>query len=836
MRILYILIVFIISSVSLFSQSQSGSFLRYYESVNFMQAPDVAMKFGSYGFTNPAITSYLHDGDNLLSVSTKESDIRKVAILGGSPYGGYGIVYNNYGKYNSIDYRYSLAFGDRNFSYGVGYGFVGGDKAKLGRSNTWQWSFLYRPSNGNVSLSAGQIYSIDKNDYETFAQFALRPIKSYPLAFFADAALYLNYKGSLVDALVKQSTINNGLQYSYGVSWEVVDGFRINARKYSNPYINNTLVKGDFLSVGLDVSFGSSGVQLGGGSTSKENSFVSYNVRFGAKDRVFIDQGLIFKQFVTYDLSGTIKYQNSPYFDDSRTLLSVLQDLDIVLKNDAIKGIVINAVGFSANPSIAWEIREKLREIKKAGKYVYIFIERASLEDYHFASVANRIIMDEMGSVVPSGYALGGSYYKNMLDKLKIGYEELRLFKYKSAAESYARTGFSEGQKEQLQSLVDSWYKTTVSEIAAERPDIDTADVEKFINGQLFYNTKELKEKKFIDYVGRWTDKQAVMDSIKKMDSLKGIYLTPSYFALNKSPEPFDDKWGQYSNKIAVIYAVGICAMEDGINARSLVESVKAAVESPSIRAIVLRVDSPGGDALASEYIAKVIRENKDKKPIIVSQGMLAASGGYWLSMDGDKILASPKTITGSIGVISSWMYDKGASESLGINTDIVQKGKYADLGYSWKLPIIGLGLPTRNLTDDERKQWEGTISTMYDDFITKVAAGRHKDKDSIHQVAQGRVWTGADGLKNGLVDEIGGLDKAIKLAKIEAGLSLDKEIDIIEFPTPKFDFQKFITGLFGFNLKSTVDQVNLLQFKAKNNGLPMPMLPVEFWQYYTAE
>lgn len=841
MRFLTTLAIFALSMTSLFAQSTDRpSFLRYYEYADMMQAPDAAFKFGLYGFANPAITSYLHDADAQFTLTQDaDMDAMKYGIFTGGPNGGFGMLYNNYGQLDTnsgdvkvYDYRYSFAFGDRNFSMGFGYGFVGGNKSAAGRSNSWQWSFLYRP-NGNISISGGQTRSIDQEDHESNAQIAIRPLKNYPLALFADASLYLSNSQNFSDIADDNTIVEQGLRYSYGISWEVFDGFRLNGRMFSNPFVNGTEVKGDYFTVGLDLSLGDYGIASSSGNVNGDKGFSTVSIRTGAKDRTIFDDISIIpaKFYTTLNLSGGIKYQRSPFFDDSRTLLETIELLDEIKNNSMIKGVLINAVGFAANPSISWEIREKIKEVKLSGKKVYMFIERTDLEGYHFASVADKIIMEEMGSVSPSGYILGGSYYKNMLDKLKIGYEEIRLFKYKSAAERFARDGFSEGQKEQLQALVDSWYKTTVNEIAAERPDINPSDVESLINDKLFYFSNELKDKKFIDMYGRWTDREDILEEIEK-----GAEILPGALIVRNRPEPFDDQWSEDNSGIAVIYVVGVCAMEGGINARKLVEDVKRAVENDAIKAVVLRVDSPGGDALASEYIAKVVRDNKDKKPIIVSQGMLAASGGYWLSMDADKILASPKTITGSIGVISSWIYDKGAAEEIGITTDKAQKGKYADMAFTWGDPLIGLGLPTRNLTPDERTQWEATISNMYEDFLNKVAAGRGKDRDAIHEVAQGRVWTGIDGLDKGLVDEIGGLEAAIKLARKEAGYEEDELSNVYEYPKPTFDLGGFLGGLVGFNLNTTVEKANLLKFRAENNGVPMPLVPIDFWQYYVTE
>src|SRR5690606_29314115 len=161
--------------------------------------------------------------------------------------------------------------------------------------------------------------------------------------------------------------------------------------------------------------------------------------------------------------------QKNIFFDKSKSFLDIITKLDAIKKNDLIKGILVNITGMQTNPSIAWEIREKLKEFKENGKTVIIFMERTDLEGYHFASVADKIIIDEMGMITPTGYIMGRSFYKNMLEKLNIGFEEIRLFKYKSAVESFAREDYSEGNREQLQAIVDSWYETTISEIAKDR-------------------------------------------------------------------------------------------------------------------------------------------------------------------------------------------------------------------------------------------------------------------------------------------------------------------------------------------------------------------------------
>ena len=266
MKKIFLILILSLIAIPLLSQDKNRpSFLRYYEYSDLMQAPDAAYKFGLYGFSNPAATSYLHDGDMQFSYSMNgNQEFNKFGYFTGSHNSGFGLIYNRYkdaqnNQYGVFDYRSSIAFGDRIFSIGLGYDFVGGSKTKSGRSNSWQWSFLYRPS-GNFSISGGQTRSIDKNDYETNAQIAIRPIASYPLALFADASLYTANNLDFDDLFAKSVNLKNGLRYSYGVSWEVVDGIRVNGRMFSNPYINGTEINEDYYSLGFDLSLGTYGV------------------------------------------------------------------------------------------------------------------------------------------------------------------------------------------------------------------------------------------------------------------------------------------------------------------------------------------------------------------------------------------------------------------------------------------------------------------------------------------------------------------------------------------------------------------------------------------------
>jgi protease IV len=421
------------------------------------------------------------------------------------------------------------------------------------------------------------------------------------------------------------------------------------------------------------------------------------------------------------------------------------------------------------------------------------------------------------------GYLWGRTYIKGTLEKIGIGFDEWRFFKYKSAAESLSRDRMSDADREQLQKLVDDWYKISKTDICEGRH-LTAQQFDTLVNTKAIFLAQQARENGLIDSIGRW---DVVKDLVKKETGSDASFISSG--SLAKFNLPYDNHWSEPPH-IAVIYALGDCDMDEGIAARRLVKDVEAAVDDSRIKAIVLRVDSPGGDAIASDYIAEAMKKAKGKKPIIVSLGFVAASGGYWLSMYADTIVAAPGTITGSIGVIGGWMYNKGLKETLGMSTDFVKVGAHADLGFGFRLPFIGLGIPDRDLTAEERTIAETGIKTMYKEFVEKVSLGRKKKFDEIESIAQGRVWSGLDGKQNGLVDMLGGLEKAINIAKERAGIQKDQDATIVEMPKKGLiDFSMFAPKLFGIETKIVADPTTeLLKFRLKHNGESLPMLPME--------
>ncbi|MBM2814973.1 MAG: Periplasmic serine protease [Ignavibacteria bacterium] len=792
--------------------SAQHSFETYYQLSDFMQAPSTAFKFGLYGFDNPVTTTYLKDADMMLTLSGQNGDMGKFnryGLFSGGPHSGFGLLSNSDGSFTVYDYRYSVSFGDKIFGMGIGYGFTGGDKSHYRRSNILSWGAMYRPI-GNLSVGFHQTFGLDRNDFESVGQLGIRPLKDYPLTFFGDFSMFNNDQ-------IKD------IHWSAGVSWEFLPGVRLNGRYFDNK----------MMSIGADISFGKFGIAAGNNFNSEGGSgFSTATIRFGAQDRTIIESVFEKNKYLKLAIPGNIKYRKNIFFDNSVTLMSFLKIIEAAKNDPSISGIVLNATNMGANRELLWEIREKLLEFKAIGKKLFIFIERVGIKGYHFASIADAIIIDPIGSIALEGFAMGRSYYKNFLAKAGLGFEEFRYFKYKSAVEVYARDKMSEGEREQRQRLLDDWFEQVRKETCQSRKSISEAQFDALTEEQMIYTPKNAKDKRLVDTFGRWNDVEKIM---KNLDSLFGGF--KGIREITEDKKPIDDRWGRCESEIAVIYVIGSCAMDEGIKARKLVNDVKWAAENDNIKAIVLRIDSPGGDAMASDYIADVVRKFKDKKPFIVSQGAVAASGGYWLSMDAHKIVAAPMTITGSIGVIGGFFYNKGLFDSLGIAADVLKKGKYSDLGYPVVFPFLPIGIPSRGPSVDEKASIETMIKSFYKDFVGMVAEGRKMNPDSIEKVAQGRVWTGSDGLKIGLVDKLGGLETAIAIAKESAGLKKDEKVSMIELPKPEFfDFSELLNSLMGFNVKDMTAPASHLLFRMKNNGIPLAVVPMDYMDYTIEE
>lgn len=804
MKRLFFLCLLANSVVQLMVAQPASNITPYYVRNDFQLASPGALKFGLYGYDNPALLSYVREFDMLLAWSDNNSrvfDFYRWGLFAAAPNVGVGVTREKVLSDYVTNYSIALGTGNRSFSGGMTYNFTTATNPFLDQSDLLTLGTLIRPM-PLISVAAHLTSAVNVKGWEAVGEVGVRPFGNETITAFGDYVVHRTPQ------LHKE-------YWSVGAAVEVLSGIRLTGRYFDNNAFN----------IGFQFSLGKASVETQSHYTvNGKYAYNTYGIRVGAYDRTIIYTIIPSKpKYVSMDMNGIIGYQRYMLFDNTKTLSDVLTFIEAAKNDPSVSGIALNTSGMIADREKLWEIREKLKEFKSTGKKVIMFIDRGGIDVYHFASVANTIVMDPFGTITLEGYLMGNTYLKGTLEKIGVGFDEWRFFKYKSANEALSREKMSDADREQRQAIVDAWYAIAKNDICESRK-LTPAQFDSLVNTKVMFLAAEAKELGLIDSIGRWN---MVKDIVKAETGKENGFTSAN--ALAAFQEPYDARWSE-PPKIAVIYALGACAMDEGIKARSLVNVVEDAVNNPHIKAIVLRVDSPGGDAVASDYIAEAMKKAKGKKPIIVSQGFVAASGGYWLSMYADTIIAAPGTITGSIGVIGGWLYNKNLKETLGMSTDFVKAGDHADLGFGFRLPVIGIGFPDRNLTADERARMETSIKSLYRDFVTNVAAGRKMSYEQIDSIAQGRVWSGIDGKRNGLVDILGGLETAITVAKERAGIPKDQNVTLVEMPRKGlFDFSVLMPKLFGVEQKMMNDPtLDVIKFRLERNGQPLLMLPLE--------
>jgi protease-4 len=480
---------------------------------------------------------------------------------------------------------------------------------------------------------------------------------------------------------------------------------------------------------------------------------------------------------VPIDLENrTLTYRKARWFDDKRVpWLGLAGQLETLRRDKSVRGVALNLSGFQASPVLQWELRDKLHDLQAAGKEIYVHADRLDMGGTYLASVADRLSLDPQGELFLPGLAVHRTYMRGLLDKLGVGVEEWRYFSHKTAFQTLTRKDMSEADQEQLGRLADVIYETWRDGIAAGRR-LAPAEVDSVVEQAVMLTPRRAKERGLIDRIGRWPDFQ---DEIRKEKETK---VGPLPADRNRGVLP-DERWGR-PPEIALVYALGPCEMEGGIHGRATGKYLRSLAKNHDVVAVVLRADSPGGDPLPSDLVAEGTRKLKEAgKPVVVSQGSVAASGGYWISMDGTRILTTPLTITGSIGVISGWIWDNGAGEKSGFTSDGVQRGSHADLFTGTRFPFVDMRLPRRNFTDSEKEETKTLMLDLYGDFVGMVASARNLPEVRVREIAEGRVWMGTDAMDRGLVDGVGTLPDAVLEAKRLAGLDDDDEILLTEYP-----------------------------------------------------
>jgi len=458
-------------------------------------------------------------------------------------------------------------------------------------------------------------------------------------------------------------------------------------------------------------------------------------------------------------------------------------------KVDSRIGAVLLTIDF---PSIGWgkadELRDAVRDFKTSGKPVYAYMEIGTNKEYYLATAADKIFLPPPGDIYINGLAAEASFYKGSLDKLGVETDVIQIGpKYKNAPDAYTKTEMGDGQREVINAILDEYFSRFVAGIAESRKK-SPEDVKALIDDAP-YNAAQAKSLGLIDdalYREQVDNDLKAKLGYKESDKLRTVS-GDSYREISSTSLGLNN-----GETVAVIYTSGAINIGSSTNSPlsgsvvgsdTVVKAVNDAANDRSVKAIVLRIDSPGGSALASDLMWYALENAKAKKPVVVSMSDVAASGGYYIACNANKIVAEPTTITGSIGMFMGKPVLKGLYNWLGVTNEYVMRGKNA-----------GIFRETEHWTPEERAKMESQAKGVYyDSFVPKVAKGRNKTVEEVDSLGQGRVWTGTQAKANGLIDEFGGLERAISIAKELANLPADKDVKRVIFPAPKPYFQSLL-------------------------------------------
>lgn len=485
------------------------------------------------------------------------------------------------------------------------------------------------------------------------------------------------------------------------------------------------------------------------------------------------------------------------------SLLGLVNRLNQASTDEKIAAMVLKIRGASLGRAQAADVQRAIGRVQAAGRKIYADLQDAGTQDYLLATACDHIIMPESGTLMIPGLRAEITYYKTLFDFFGIKADMMQVGSYKGAAEPYTRSSMSPEFRQQYEQLLGDFYDQLIETIAKNRK-LPVEKVRDLVDQGLF-SAKQALEAGLIDeiaYGDQIKDRlsQDLATETSQIDLLNG-------YAIKKVENDFsgmmgmvklfdlilngaDDKKSSQQKKIAVVYAVGTIVTGEStfsllggtaVGSETLVRALKQAAEDKTVQAIVLRVDSPGGSALASDLIWREVQ--RIKKPVIASMGNIAASGGYYISMGCDQIYAQPGTLTGSIGVVGGKISFAGLFDRFGVKTEVISIGKNS-----------GLLSAVNPMTEGERKVWQANMEEVYRQFVTKTAAGRNLTVKELEPLASGRVWTGRQAKNNGLVDQLGTLHDAIQAAKKAANFKDDEKAELLILP----ESQSFLDQLLG--------------------------------------
>jgi len=501
--------------------------------------------------------------------------------------------------------------------------------------------------------------------------------------------------------------------------------------------------------------------------------------------------------YLVFDLSSNITDAPPPIDldgfagagNDVLQLRSVTRALRFAARDNRIRGVLllgnlaprVLGSGYAA----LREVRAALGDFRASGKPVLAYIDYATTRDFYLASVATEVSIDPYGLILMPGLASQPIFYAGAFEKYGVGIQVTRVGKFKSYVEPFTRTDMSPENRQQLQKLLDDLWGSLISDIGRSRG-VTAEAIQATVDAEGIIKPAAAAKAHLVDKV---IYRDEIIDRLKRetgvtspTESFRQVQL--SVYARTAVRPPMPSGHGE----VAVVYAEGDIVDGEGdsaeIGAAKFAREIRRLRQDSSVKAIVLRVNSPGGSATAAETIQRELRLARKAKPVIVSMGSYAASGGYWISAYGDRIFAEPTTITGSIGVFGIQFDVQKLANEHGFTFDSVKTGKYAD--------SITIARPK---TEEEMAVFQRMVDWIYSQFVAKVAEGRKLKPSFVEEIAQGRVWSGAEAKKLGLVDEIGGLNDAIRYAGTRAGLGANFRVD--EYPRSK-NLSEALAEMFG--------------------------------------
>ena len=489
-------------------------------------------------------------------------------------------------------------------------------------------------------------------------------------------------------------------------------------------------------------------------------------------------------------------------------LNTILKNIDKAKNDDNIKGIYLNLKGLNTGIASVEEIRNALAKFRESGKFIVAYSDYYSQKTYYLASVADQIYLNPAGGMDFVGLSAQLMFFKNALEKFGIQPVIIRHGKFKSAVEPFMLDKMSQANRKQTETYINSIWNKILNDISSSR-EISPQRLNEIANNLELKNPQTAIDLGFITGVLYYDE---IMELLKNKVNEKKVKDIDFVFLRQYNKVPKKKKEGEKGlakDKIAIIYAQGEIvtgkSSEGKIGSETLSEAIRKARKDNKVKAIVLRINSPGGSALASDIIWRETVLAKEKKPLIVSMGDLAASGGYYIACAADTIVASENTLTGSIGVFGlMFNIKKLMNEKIGITFDKVNTNKYSDIGSAYK-----------DMSEEENTFIQNSVEETYDTFISHVAKGRGMTKAEIDSIGQGRVWSGSNALKIGLVDVIGGLDKAVKIAAEKAGLDRYR---IKPLPAQKEPFEEIMEELTGNAVKINLFSNNNDEFSMMYN------------------